>query len=139
GGMRTRDSGPPLPKEKVDIIAKWIDEGGKLDAGIDAKAALLRELRVRWKPPQPKVAYDRPALVTAMAFTPDGKRLVVDTGNHELTVWDAAAGKLLRRVFTRAERAHAIVFLPDGNLAVAGSRPAQEGDVRLYNLDARTP
>src|SRR5205085_5915526 len=59
-----------------------------------------------------------------------------DTGYHELIVCDAASGKLLRRVFTRAERAHAMVFLPDGKLAVAGSRPGQEGDVRIYNLDA---
>src|SRR5260370_35131960 len=29
-----------------------------------------------------------------------------------------------------------MVFLPDGKLAVAGSRPGQEGDVRIYNLDA---
>jgi WD40 repeat protein len=136
GRMPPADVSDGLPTEKIAIIAKWIDEGAKLDTGIDPKADLLRELRIRWKPPQPRVAYDRPALVTALAFTPDSKRLVVDGGNHELTVWDAAAGKLLRRVFTRAERAHAMVFLPDGNLAVAGSRPGQEGDVRIYNLDA---
>ena len=135
--MPPKDVAPqPLAKEKIDIIAKWIDEGAKLDAGINAKADLVKELRIRWKPPQPKVAYDRPALVTAIAFTPDNKRLVLDSGNHELTVWDAATGKLLRRIFTRAERAHAMVFLPDGKLAVAGSRPGQEGDVRIYNIDA---
>jgi hypothetical protein len=121
--MPPKDIGDGLPKDKIAIIAKWIDEGAKIDAGVDAKAELLRELRVRWKPPQPKAAYDRAALITAMAFTPDSKRLVVDSGYHELTIWDAATGKLLRRVFTRAERAHAMVFLPDGKLAVAGSRP----------------
>ena len=135
--MPPKDVSPnPLAKEKIDVIARWIDEGAKLDAGIDAKADLLRELRMRWKPPQPKVAYDRPALVTAMAFTPDSKRLIMDSGNHELTVWDATTGKLLRRIFTRGERAHAMVFLNDGKLAVAGSRPGQEGDVRIYNIDA---
>jgi hypothetical protein len=134
--MPPKDVGDPLPKEKIAVIARWIDEGAKLDAGIDPKADILRELRVRFKPPQPKASYDRPALVTALAFTPDGKRLVVDGGYHELTVWDAADGKLLRRVFTRAERAHALVFLPDGKLAVAGSRPGQEGDVRIYDVDA---
>ncbi len=136
GRMPPQDVGEALPKEKIAVIAKWIDEGAKLDAGVDPKADLLRELRVRWKPPQPRTAYDRPALVTALAFTPDNKRIVVDTGYHELIICDAATGKLLRRVFTRAERAHAMVFLPDGKLAVAGSRPGQEGDVRIYNLDA---
>jgi WD40 repeat protein len=136
GRMPPLDVGDALPPDKIAIIAKWIDEGAKLDAGIDAKADLQRELRTRWKPPQPKLVYDRPALVTAMVFTPDNKRLIVPTDNHELTVWDAATGKLLRRIFTRAERAHAMVFLPDGKLAVAGSRPGQEGDVRIYNIDA---
>jgi WD40 repeat protein len=37
----------------------------------------------------------------------------------------------------RAERANAILYLPDGNsLVVAGGRPGQEGDVRIYNLQA---
>src|SRR6266404_1685810 len=37
--MPPKDVSPqPLPKDKIDIIAKWIDEGAKLDAGVDAKA-----------------------------------------------------------------------------------------------------
>ena len=39
-------------------------------------------------------------------------------GYHELTVWDITEGKLEKRIYTRAERAKALVFLPDGNLAV---------------------
>ena len=38
------------------------------------------------------------------------------------------------RVSTRMERAYAMVFLPDGRLAVAGGRPGQEGDVRIYDV-----
>src|SRR5207302_1094169 len=79
-----------------------------------------------------------PVLINSLAFTPDGKKIVVG-GNHELTVWDATAGKLLRRVFTRAERAHVMAFLPDGKLVVAGGRPGQEGDVRIYDINAGTP
>ena len=33
----------------------------------------------------------------------------------------------------------AMVFLPDGKLAVAGGRPGQEGDVRIYDLNGGTP
>jgi len=36
--------------------------------------------------------------------TPDGKQLVVG-GHHELTVWSVDEGKLLKRIYTRAERA----------------------------------
>ena len=136
--MPPKDAGDALPKDKIAIIAKWIDEGAKLDAGIEAKADLLRELRVRWKPPQPHAAYKFPWNVNTLAFTPDSKKVVVG-GFHELTIWDAATGKLEKRVFTRAERAYGMVFLPDGKLVVAGGRPGQEGDVRIYNINAGKP
>lgn len=136
--MPPKEAGKQLPKEKVDIIAKWIDQGGKLDAGVDPKTNLVRELRIRWKPPVPPIAYKYPIMINAMAFTPDSKKLVVG-GYHELTVWDVNSGKLERRVFTRAERTYAMAFLPDGKLAVAGGRPGQEGDVRIYNIHGGAP
>jgi WD40 repeat protein/mono/diheme cytochrome c family protein len=136
--MPPPDLGDALKPEQIARIAKWIDEGAKLDKDLDIKADLVRELRIRFVPPPPHVVYPFPALINALAFTPDGKRIVVG-GNHELTVWDAQTGKLARRVFTRAERAHAMAFLPDGKLIVAGGRPGQEGDLRVYNIDAGTP
>ncbi len=135
--MPPKDAGESLKKDQIALIAKWIDEGAKLDAGIDKKADLVRELRVRFVAPQPLVSYKFPALINAIAFTPDSKKLVVG-GNHELTVWDAATGQPIRRIFTRAERAHAMQFMPDGKLAVAGGRPGQEGDVRIYDINAGT-
>lgn len=136
--MPPQDAGDALKKEQIAIIAKWIDEGAKLDKGLDAKADLVRELRIRFVPPQPFVSHKFPVLINALAFTPDSKKVVVG-GNHELTVWDASTGKLVRRIFTRAERAHAMAFLPDGKLVVAGGRPGQEGDLRVYNIEAGTP
>lgn len=135
--MPPLDAGDALKPEQIAIIAKWIDDGAKLDPGLDAKADLVKELRVRFVPPQPFVSYKFPALINALVFTPDGKRIVVG-GNHELTVWDVQTGKIARRVFTRAERAHAMAFLPDGKLVVAGGRPGQEGDIRVYNIDGGT-
>jgi WD40 repeat protein len=136
--MPPLDSGDALPREKIDLIARWIKEGANLDAGLTPKADLLRELRVRWTPPPPPQVYPYPVTVTALAFTPDNQKLVVG-GHHELTVWDVAGGKLEKRVATRAERAYAMDFLPDGKLAVAGGRPGQEGDVKVYDLNAGTP
>jgi hypothetical protein len=132
--MPPKDAGDALPKEKIEIIHRWIKEGAKLDQGLSEKADLMRELRVRWKPPTPPVAYKFPVNINALAFTPDSKKLVVG-GYHELTVWDIAGGKLEKRLYTRAERAYGMVFLPDGKLVVAGGRPGQEGDVRIYDLN----
>ncbi|MDY3555607.1 c-type cytochrome domain-containing protein [Gemmata sp. JC717] len=134
--MPPRDKGEAVPKGKADLVERWIKEGAKLDAGIDPKADLVKELRVRWQPPAPPKAYPFAVIVNALAFTPDSKSVVVG-GHHELTVWDATTGKLTKRVRTRSERAYGLAFLPDGKLAVAGGRPGQEGDVRIYDLAAK--
>jgi WD40 repeat protein len=136
--MPPKEAGERLPKDKIAVIAQWIQEGAKLDAGITAKADLMRELRIRWKPPVPPVAYKYPVNINALTFTPDSKQVIVG-GYHELTVWDADQGKLVKRIYTRAERAYGMVFLPDGKLVVAGGRPGQEGDVRVCNLNGGTP
>jgi DNA-binding beta-propeller fold protein YncE len=124
-----------LPAAKIAVIKRWIEQGAKLDADVASDADMLRELRKRWQPPAPPIQYPLRVIVTALAFTPDGKRLVAG-GHHELTVWDAASGKLVQRIRTRAERAYAFAFLPDAKLVVAGGRPGQEGDVSIYDLSA---
>lgn len=131
--MPPKDAGEPLTKAKIAIIEQWIKEGAKAD--VDAKADLYRELRLRFKPPAPPAAYKFPWMINALVFTPDNKKLVVG-GHHELTVWDVDSGKLEKRIHTRAERAKAMLILPDGKLVVAGSRPGQEGDVRVYDINA---
>jgi hypothetical protein len=134
--MPPRDKGEAVPKDKAAVVERWIKEGAKLDGGLDPKADLVKELRVRWKAPAPPKAYPFAVIVNALAFTPDSKHVVVG-GHHELTVWEVSTGKLVKRVHTRAERAYGMEFLPDGKLAVAGGRPGQEGDVRIYDLSAK--
>ncbi|MGF1579724.1 MAG: c-type cytochrome domain-containing protein [Gemmataceae bacterium] len=134
--MPPKEAGKPLPKDQIALISRWIEEGAKLDKGIDTQADLLNELRVRWQPPALLVKYQRPALINAVAFTPDGKHLVT-SGYHELLVWTVDTGELKKRIHTRAERAHDMEFLKNGLLAVAGGRPGQEGDVRIYDLKGK--
>ena len=134
--MPPRDKGEAVPAAKAKVIAQWIKEGAKLDTGIDVKADLVKELRVRWTAPPAPAKYAFPVIVNALAFTPDNKSLVVG-GHHELTVWSIADAKLTKRIHTRAERAYALVFLPDGKLVVGGGRPGQEGDVRIYDINAK--
>ena len=131
--MPPRDKGEAVAADKAAIVAKWIAEGAKLDAGLDPKADLMKELRIRWKPPTPPLAYKFPVVVNSLAFSPDNKSLVVGA-HHELAVWSLPDAKLTKRIAMRAERAYAMIFLPDGKLAVAGGRPGQEGDVRIFDL-----
>jgi hypothetical protein len=138
GRMPPKESGEPLPPAKIAVVEQWIKEGAKLDAGLSPKSDLVRELRARWQPPAPIATYKIPEKVTALAFTPDNQKLVVG-GHHELTVWDVGQAKLEKRIATRAERTYALAWLPDGLLAVAGGRPGQEGDVRVFNVNGGTP
>ncbi len=134
--MPPRDKGEAVPKDKAAIIEQWIKEGAKLDGGLEPQADLVKSLRTLWKPPTPPKSYPFPTIINAIAFTPDNQHLVVG-GHHELTVWEIDSGKLVKRIRMRAERAYGLVFLPDGKLAVAGGRPGQEGDVRIYDINAK--
>jgi hypothetical protein len=136
--MPPKESGSALPKEKIAVLERWIKEGAKLDDNINPKADLLKELRARWVPPVPKSTYPYPVQITSLVFTPDNQKLVI-SGHHELTVWDVNTAKLEKRIYTRTRRAMAMLFLPDGKLAVAGGRPNEEGDVRIYDLNGGTP
>src|SRR5262245_9845449 len=131
--MPPEGKGQALNKEQVATISRWVAQGAKLDAGIDVKSDLVRELRLRWKPPAVMTTYKFPTIVNAVAFSPDGKH-VVTGAHHELVVW-GLDGKLEKRIWTRAERAYGMVFLPDGKLVVAGARPGQEGDVRVFDIN----
>jgi len=132
--MPPPDKGMPLSNEKVQLIRQWIKEGAKLDDAIDANADLLHEVRKRWQPPLAPETYPAPIAATALAFVPGQPQLIVG-GYHELLVWDLEAKKIVKRIRTRAERIYAMAFLPNGGLAVAGGRPGQEGDVRIYDLN----
>jgi mono/diheme cytochrome c family protein len=138
GRMPPRESGDPLKPEQIAVIEQWIKEGARLDAGLAEQTDLVRELRSRWQPPALLPAYPFPVVINSLAFTPDNSRLVVG-GHHELTVWNVASGQLEKRIRTRSRRALAMLFLPDGKLAVAGGRPGEEGDVRIYDLNGGTP
>jgi hypothetical protein len=136
GRMPPPEAGDPLPRKQIALLKQWIMEGAKIDTGIAPKADLWRELRIRWKPPVPPAAYKFPVNINSLAFTPDNQKLVA-SGYHELTVWNVATAKLEKRIYTRSQRAYALAFLPDGKLAVAGGRPGEQGDVRVYDLNAK--
>jgi WD40 repeat protein len=66
--------------------------------------------------------------VTAMALSPDGT--VVAAGGHEdISLWDPATGKRLRRLGPTA-LVHALAFSPDGKWLAA----AERGRARLWDL-----
>jgi hypothetical protein len=121
----------PLPPEQIELVKRWIVEGAKYD-GADP-AAPLTSIIPKGVQPDPPPAYRRPVPITAVAFNHDGSELAVG-GYHEVSIWNATNGTLLRRIKNVAERTYSLAYNADGSLlAVAGGTPASLGEVKLFN------
>src|SRR5262245_60760319 len=62
--------------------------------------------------------------VTALSYSPDGKRLASASGDGTVRIWDLGSGRNLRTYHGHGgERVHAVAFSPDGNVvASAGGK-----------------
>ena len=71
--------------------------------------------------------------VTALAFSPDGKILIVGVYRAVL-LWDMQTGKPLSSLTQLAGAVQSVAFRPDGSvLAVAGGSPGASGEVKFYD------
>src|SRR5262245_10918121 len=126
--------GDPLPPEQVALLKQWIETGLAFD-GSDVKASLASYIPPPTHPAAPE-KYRGTMPITAVEFSPDGSQVVVG-GYHELTVWNASDGTLVRRIGGVGQRTYAIHFSPDGQLlAVACGAPGKHGEVRLLKPES---
>ncbi len=126
--------GKPLAKADIDLITRWIAEGGQDDTPASAGQKVDAD-----HPP----VYTRQPVVTSLDFSPDGKLLAV-AGFHEVLVFDVAAAAAsppgvapapAMRLVGLAERVERVRFSPDGKrLAVTGGNPARMGEVQIWNV-----
>src|SRR5689334_8808874 len=77
--------GDPLKKEQVALIERWIKEGAKDDTPAPGTTKL--------EPP----TYTAPPVISAMAFSPDGKLLAV-SGYREVLLHKADGSELVGRL-----------------------------------------
>lgn len=92
------------------------------------KAAVLLLLSLPLPPLPP------PAPVTCLAFSPDGAWLV-SGGYNQALVWNAATGKLARKIAGMPGRVRALAFTPDGKLlAAAGGMAGRSGAAVLVDF-----
>ena len=118
----------PLAKEQVALIARWIKEGAKDDTPEAAKDTITAA-----NPPK----YVRPPVVTALAYSPDGKLLAV-SGFHETLLHKADGSGIVGRLVGTAHRIESVAFSPDGKLlAVVGGNPSLFGEVQLWGVEKR--
>lgn len=123
----------PLPVTAIETIRGWVASGAAFDGGKPSESlAMVMPPRTHAAAPG---SYVHAVPVAALAFTPDGRQLVVG-GYHELLVFDAGEGRLLKRIGNLGQRIFAITFLADGRtLAVASGEPGRDGDVRLVDFE----
>lgn len=122
------DKGDPLSSDQVALIARWIREGAKDDTPAVASAGGAGASL-----PAHPATYKIAPVVTALAFAPDGQRLVV-AGEHEVLIWSSDGKQLLKRLPSRSTRITALLFSPDGKTLVAvGGAPGEFGEVEAWD------
>ena len=122
----------PLPVEQIALFMRWQKEGETFDG--DDPDASLAEIIPGLKHPDPPPQYSRAIPVTAVAFA-NGDQSILTSGYHEVLVWSAKDGELLRRISGLPERIHSIDIHPGGKqVAIAGGSPGRSGEVRIIDL-----
>jgi mono/diheme cytochrome c family protein len=118
--------GKPLPAEQIEVVRQWIKEGAVNDSVNDTTEMIT--------PGKPTV-YHAPPVVTALAWSGDGKLLAV-SGYREILLHDASG--LVARLPGLSGRIHSLAFSPDGSTLVAvGGDPARFGEVQIWDLASR--
>jgi WD40 repeat protein len=127
----------PLPEGEVKILRRWIEEGAK-SGGLDPNADLASLVAKANRPTAP-LSYRTPVPISALAFRPDGAELAIG-GYHEVTIWDSATGKLLRRLPGLAQRTQGLAYNSDGSLLViASGTPGELGELALVDPKGGQP
>lgn len=119
----------PLLEGEIALIRRWIAEGATDDTPPNA--------RQRFDSEHPPV-YQRAPVIASLDFSPDGSVLAV-AGFHEVLLWKSDGSEIVARLVGMSERVQTVRFSPDGKkLAACGGRPAQMGEVQIWDVAKRT-
>ena len=112
---------PALGPESIDLVKAWVAAGAKNDSPAETASDN-----------QP-IVYTQAPVVTALAFSPDGKWIAV-SGNRETLVHAVDGSAPLRRFAGLSERILSLEFSRDGKLLVTGGgTPARFGEIQVWD------
>ena len=118
---------PPLAPDQIDVVRNWIAAGARDDTPAEA-----RDEDAAGTP----TVYTQPPVVTALAFSPDGKTLAV-SGSREVLLHSLDGSAPPRRFAGLSDRILSLAFSRDGSLLLAaGGTPARFGEIQLWDVAA---
>lgn len=118
---------PPLTPEQIELVRNWVAAGAKDDTPVNESAGSSH-----LAPP----VYTQPPVLTALAFSPDGKLLAV-SGNREILLHTLDGSAAPRRLPGTSDSILSLAFSRDGSLLVAGGgSPARFGEIQFWDLPA---
>jgi WD40 repeat protein len=119
---------PPLAATDIGLIRNWVAAGARDDTPAEARETAAG------KP----IVYAQPPVITALAFSPDGRMLAV-SGNREVLVHTLDGSASPKRLAGLSERILALAFSRDGSTLVAGGgTPARFGEIQIWDAAAGT-
>ncbi len=113
---------PPLPADQLELIRAWIASGARDDTPAEARETLA--------PP----VYIQPPVLTALAFSPDGRSLAI-SGNREVLIHSLTSEQPPKRLSGLSERILSLQFSSDGAILLAGGgTPARFGEIQEWDV-----
>jgi WD40 repeat protein len=118
---------PPLPSEEIELVRSWVAAGGKDDTPEEARETISAGA---------PTVYSQPPVLTALAFSPDGKMLAV-SGNREILLHTLDGSSSPKRLPGLSDSILSLAFSKDGSLLVAGGgTPARFGEIQFWDVPA---
>ncbi len=78
----------------------------------------------------------RMPMVSCVAFSPDGKKLLTGNSQNEIQIWDTATGKELAKKKAHTAMLYAVAWSPDGRHFASAS---YDGTSQLWNAETYEP
>src|SRR5262249_50787562 len=117
---------------KSTIVAGRGNQIHVYDAGSGAFIRSLIDPNLKMKEKPVKAAHL--SLISAMAFSPDGKWLV--TGSfQEVAVWDFTTGMLRHKITGYSHEVVSLAFSTDSKMfATGGGAPTEDGEIKVFQV-----